>query len=81
MDNVTDLYLHPYHLHRNNLRWIYSWLTYYEHQLEVFPTDAQLNVQLKVLQRMDEEYHNSPRYSHSAEVIPFPHRSRRHATV
>ncbi len=72
MDNVLDLYLHDYNRYRNNLRWIYSWLTYYEQQLEIFPTDAQLSAQLKVLRRMDEEYHNSPHYSRPATVIPFP---------
>lgn len=68
-DNVIQLYLHDYHLHRNNLRWIYSWLTYYEQQVEIFPEDAQLHVQLHVLRRMDEEYHNSPRYSQPAQVV------------
>lgn len=71
-DNVITLYLHDYNLYRNNLRWIYSWLTYYEQQLEIFPSDSQLQAQLTTLERMAEEYHHSPQYSRPAEVIPFP---------
>lgn len=68
MDNVVTLYLHPYHHKRHDLRWIYSWLSFYEEHLAIFPDDAQLRVQVTVLSRLAEEH--PPYYSEPATVIP-----------